>query len=88
MTSENVDKPLIIKTTELITNNLQDNDESTNTTIGFGGITTATPIPKTHLTYDDTDKEQNTLATMLNNYIIPIWNWSPPRIFLYYFEII
>ena len=66
VTSENVDKPLIIKTTELITNNLQDNDESTNTTIGFGGITTATPIPKTHLTYDDTDKEQNTLATMSN----------------------
>ena len=64
--SENVDKPLIINTTELITNNLEDSDESTNTTIGFSGISESTPVPKTQYTYDNTDKEQSTLATMSN----------------------
>ena len=71
--SENVDKPLIINTTELITNNLQDNDESTNTTIGFNGITInhtdrkqTSLVPTTDISYSNTDKEQNTLATMSN----------------------
>ena len=64
--SENVDKPLIINTTELITKNLEDSNESTNTTIGFSGISESTPVPKTQYTYDNTDKEQSTLATMSN----------------------
>ena len=64
--SENTEKPLIINTTELITKNLEDNDESTNTTVGFSGITSTTPIPKTSLQYDNTDKEQSTLATISN----------------------